>query len=226
MRNFILFSLFTACVLSAAVRELTTLNDTHRLLKMALLFQRDEEGLKIFKNTDDDCLKNALKLDQIGDKSIDDDFGNFVFASAAIFCTVESEENFDFLLDKASAGVEASQNIECYKKRLQEIHPDSYLLSGYTPDASVKCNQPVISNEDIQEKLIIRKKEVDAYGIGNCMNITVKDVEIYLLDEIIAENLQAVRKSISQNFIKDFFKEIKKDDEKILKCSTGVIASL
>ncbi|KAG5666609.1 hypothetical protein PVAND_014625 [Polypedilum vanderplanki] len=163
------------------------------------------------KNTNHECVKQKLKLSEIGEKLIAQELGINTVRTAALLC-MNDKSVYEKILKYISKNIPAPENLECYKRRLQELQADSKFLSDFIPDSSINCDEPIKITEG-------RKAMLQALGVYDCVmnkNVAMEKTGIKV---ILIKKLLNEPNGLPNDIKNEMFDDMDADNEILLECS-------
>lgn len=163
------------------------------------------------KDTDHECVKNKLKLSEIGDKLIAQELGKNSVRTAAVLCMKDKSSSYEKMVRFFSKNIPTPDNLECYKRRLKELKADSKFLSDFIPDSSIKCDQPIRKFEG-------RKEMFQNLGVYDCVISKNTVLEKNGLRILLIKKFLNDPNGINNDIKKEMVEDLDADNEVLLEC--------
>ncbi|KAG5666610.1 hypothetical protein PVAND_014626 [Polypedilum vanderplanki] len=167
------------------------------------------------KDTNLECVKQKLKLSVNGEKLIAQKLGENVVHTAALLC-LDDKSIYEKMLKYILKDIISFANLECYKKRLQELQADSKLLNNFIPDSSINCNETITKTEYNKEEL----QELEVYDCVMDKKIIIERIGI---KNVLLHGHLKEANEISDDIKKEMFEEMDSLNEILLECSLKII---
>ncbi|KAG5666605.1 hypothetical protein PVAND_014622 [Polypedilum vanderplanki] len=206
---------------SATLGKERTLNSLYDFLLTIFKIKGDDPKIKPFKNANRECLKEKLRVNEFGDKIVDEDFGISAGIAASFLCSDDRNAAYGASLDQVLSEVPIINNVECYKRRLLELQPTSIIVKNFVADSNVNCRNPLFSASELENINAKRMRVFRGSKVIKCINSDIKETEWTEVKESILKVMQGEPGGISEEIKQETFNEMRKEHEDIFKCTFG-----
>jgi hypothetical protein len=211
---------FIGCALLQE-QEQATLNGVFNLLERFFLRFGGDETLEL-THIHRECVKNKVKLDEIGEKMASARLASSVILSAGLLCLHDKSKVVKVVQNWEE--YPTPESVECFMRRLQELEPKSKFLSNFEVNPTETCPEPKIPQDKLDAEFEKITEKFEIINIGGCFKIDKKHIEIDFIKGSLAKVL--LKKSsfgLSEDVENELVEMIRNEQEEKFKCGMDVL---
>ncbi|KAG5666599.1 hypothetical protein PVAND_014617 [Polypedilum vanderplanki] len=231
MKILLIFVIFAVCF-SLPINDETVFNDIFEEALSTIKSQSYQHPFDVLKTASRQCISEKLKLKENGHKLVPKKVGVTAVVSAATLCIEDKNliygKTFDQKVEQISSTSALTNKIDCIKKRLKELQPDSDLLDGFDEnnmenDENV-CSQTISYIEyGMALKFDEQESNYKAVGINHCVNRNVNESKIHAYRLLLLIYTQPENADFLKIEKQNEIARGRKLDEKSFKCILSII---
>ncbi|KAG5683954.1 hypothetical protein PVAND_013209 [Polypedilum vanderplanki] len=173
-----------------------------------VIYSSDDDDFKILRNSNQNCIRRKFKMDENGNKFVNEDLGTLAFTTVVILCLSDADkakvEGFEKKLQliRTVRGYLDSE-INCIKNKLHRVEPTSELLKGFTPsnNPEEQCESFEYIEAALSQEFNELKENISKFGLQSCAALDEYETKIKVKSfklAIVALNRPPVQSEINK----------------------------
>lgn len=217
MKLIILLS-FLICALSANPLNKLTLEMTYSIFTKLEIPSANPALKQFANNANQECVKEKMNFAENGKKKIGFEVASYFVLFASSFCLNDEKAGFNMIINESLEKKSLIEELECCKRRLQELEPTSKFLKNYTADPQVICDFTKIVG--LEEAYNAKYATYVKIGLNKCISMESKrkEFETIHIKGLISKSMQNTQSGIPEDVEEELFSSIKNRAEEGLKC--------
>jgi hypothetical protein len=199
---------FIGCALS---HEQVSINKVFNNVVLAIEELRNTGMLEVTLNQRE-CMKNKVKLNDIGEKVAEMELASSVILLAGLLCLDDKSQVLQLVQENQNLLM--PESVECFMRRLQELEPKSKFLDNYDFKPTESCPEPTLPEEKLDAKL----KEITQRNFG-CLKADKKQIEIAFIKFTLANVLSRKNDGLPNDAKSELVEDVIKQNEMTFECS-------